>query len=361
MLNFRDEKLAQKIVQKIEEYSEKLKFCHVCGTHEYAITRFGLRSLLPENIEVIAGPGCPVCITPAKEIDESIWLAEHGIIITTFGDVVRVPGSRSSLDHARAKGADVRIVYSPADAVEIAEKSSKDVVFFATGFETTAPATASIVLNSPPENFSMLISHRLIPPAMELMVGVGEHRFDGFIAPGHVSTIIGLRPYQLFPEAYRVPVVVAGFEPLDVLMAIAMLLKQVKEGNPHVENEYTRSVTKEGNIKAQEIINRVFEATSGHWRGIGRISDSALKLRKEFSEYDARLKYNIKLADVRELDPSCSCHLVIVGKLAPQHCKLFGKACTPQKPRGPCMVSMEGTCQIAYRYGSQHFASKLFA
>lgn len=348
MLNFRDEKLAQKIVQKIKEYSESLRFCHVCGTHEYTITRYGLRSLLPENIEVIAGPGCPVCITPAKEIDEAIWLAEHGITVATFGDVVRVPGSSSSLADAKAKGADVRVVYSPSDAVELAKKSARDVVFFATGFETTAPATASIVLNCPPENFGVLVSHRLIPPAMEFMIGVGEHRFDGFIAPGHVSTIIGLRPYQLFAEAYRTPVAVAGFEPLDVLMAIVMLINQIKEKNPRVENEYTRSVTFEGNVKAQEAIGKVFEVTSGYWRGIGRLANSALKLRSEFSEYDARSKYNIKLGEIRELDPNCSCHLVIIGKLAPQQCRLFGTACTPQRPRGPCMVSMEGTCHIAY-------------
>lgn len=348
MLNFRDEKLAQKIVQKIREYPEPLRFCHVCGTHEYTITRYGLRSLLPENIEVIAGPGCPVCITPAKEIDEAIWLAEHWITVATFGDVVRVPGSSSSLAEAKAKGADVRVVYSPSDAVELAKKSAKDVVFFATGFETTAPATASIILNCPPENFGVLVSHRLIPSAMEFMVGVGEHRFDGFIAPGHVSTIIGLRPYQLFAEAYRTPVVVAGFEPLDVLMAIVMLINQIKEKNPRVENEYTRSVTFEGNVKAQGVISKVFEVTSGYWRGIGRLANSALKLRSEFSEYDARLKYNIKLGEIRELDPNCSCHLVIIGKLASQQCKLFGEACTPQRPRGPCMVSMEGTCHIAY-------------
>lgn len=352
-MNFRDRELAKKIAQKIKEHSATLNFCHVCGTHEYAITKYGLRSLLPENIRVTAGPGCPVCITPAKDIDEAIWLAQHGVTIATFGDIVRVPGSTSSLALAKANGADVKVVYSPSDAVKIAEKSSNDVVFFATGFETTAPATGSVVIRKPPENFSVLVSHRLIPPAMELMVGSGESRFDGFIAPGHVSTIIGLAPYKLFSEAYGTPVVVAGFEPLDVLIAIAMLLKQVKEKKPCVENEYTRAVTQDGNLKAQEIIEEVFEVTTGDWRGIGRIPGSALKLRKEFEAYDARNKYDIKIEKVKEMHPNCSCHLVIVGKLAPESCKLFGKACTPGSPVGACMVSSEGTCCIAYRYGGR--------
>lgn len=351
---FRDRALAQKMAQRIKELSSgyELKFCHICGTHEYTITKYGLRSLLPENVEVIAGPGCPVCITPAKEIDEAIWLAEHGITITTFGDVVRVPGSTSSLAEAKARGGDVRVVYSPEDAVKVSEKNpNKEVVFFAIGFETTAPTTAAITLKEPPDNFSLLVAHRLIPPAMELMVGIGEHRFDGFICPGHVSTIIGVKPYRSFPEDYRIPTVIAGFEPLDVLMAIIMLLRQVKENNPRVDNEYSRSVKEEGNVKAQEMISKAFEIVGGYWRGIGRIPGSTLKLRKEFREYDARLKYDIGIGEVRELDPRCSCHLVIIGRIYPFECPLFRRACTPEKPRGPCMVSTEGTCNIAYRYG----------
>jgi hydrogenase expression/formation protein HypD len=352
--DFKDRLLAEKIVETIDELSSgrKFRFCHVCGTHEYSVTRYGLRSLLPENVEVLAGPGCPVCITPAEELDKVIFLANEGVTISTFGDVIRVPGSRSSLAEAKAQGGQVQVVYGPQDAVELAKKNPEtDVVFFATGFETTAPMTASIILNKPPKNFSTLVVHRIIPPAMEFMVGVGEHRFDGFIAPGHVSTIIGTEPYQIFPKAYQMPTVVAGFEPADVLMAILMLIKQITDGDFKVDNEYTRLVTDGGNPRAQAAMEKAFEVVGGHWRGIGRIPDSALKLRDEFSEYDADLKYDIDIGEVRELDPRCSCHLVIIGKVHPAECALFGKGCTPRGPRGPCMVSAEGTCHIAYRYG----------
>jgi hydrogenase expression/formation protein HypD len=356
VIDFKDRGLAKDIVKTIKKLSSgrKFKFCHICGTHEYTITRYGLRSLLPENVEVVAGPGCPVCITPARELDKAILLAQEGVTIATFGDVVRVPGSKSSLVEAKTQGGRVQVVYSPEDAVKAAEKNpDTEVVFFATGFETTAPTTASIILNGPPENFSVLIVHRLIPPAMEFMVGVGEHRFDGFIAPGHVSTIIGTKPYQVFPKAYQMPTVVAGFEPTDVLMAILMLIKQIREGDFRVDNEYSRLVTEDGNLKAQAAMEKAFEVVGGYWRGIGRILDSALKLRDKFKEYDARLKYDIDIGEVRELDPRCSCHLVIIGKVYPTECALFGKACTPQRPRGPCMVSIEGTCHIAYRYGTK--------
>jgi len=356
VIDFKDRGLAREIVEAIEKLSsgKKFKFCHVCGTHEYTITRYGLRSLLPENVEVMAGPGCPVCITPAADLDRAIALANKGVTIATFGDVVRVPGSRASLAEAKTSGARVRVVYGPNDAVEIAEKNPEtDVVFFATGFETTAPTTASVILNDPPENFSVLTVHRLIPPAMEFMVGVGEHRFDGFIAPGHVSTIIGTRPYQQFSKAYQLPTVVGGFEPVDVLMTIFMLIKQIKEGDFGVGNEYSRVVTEDGNLKAQAAMEEAFEVVGGHWRGIGRLMGSALKLRDEFKEYDAGLKYDIDIGEVRELDPGCICHLVIVGKMYPAECALFGKVCTPQAPRGPCMVSMEGTCHVAHRYGDR--------
>lgn len=354
MKDLRSPELVKKAVDKIEELSEgrKFKFCHVCGTHEYTITRYGLRSILPENVEVVAGPGCPVCITPARDIEEAVELARRGVIVCSFGDVVRVPGSGSSLGKVKAEGGDVRIVYGPSDAVKIAkENPSRDVIFFATGFETTSPTTAATVLSEPPENFSLLVSHRLIPPAMELMVGVGEHRLDGFIAPGHVSTIIGTRPYEIFPRAYQMPTVIAGFEPLDVLMGLIMLLKQIRDRDYRVDNAYTRSVREEGNVKAKKAIEDAFNVVSGEWRGIGRIPGSALELKEEFHIYDARKKYDIDVGDVRDLDPKCSCHLVIIGKLYPEDCAMFGKACTPSHPRGPCMVSNEGTCHIAYRYG----------
>ncbi len=349
-VNFRDPELSKTIAEKIKALAPKtgiLKFCHVCGTHEWTITHFGLRSLLPDNLEVIAGPGCPVCIVPAAEIDEAVQLAKKGIVITCFGDVLRVPGSDSSLLEAKAEGADVRVVYGVSDAVEMAKKEpKKEFTFFAVGFETTAPSTAVEVQVIPPKNFSFLVSHRLIPPAMELLLGVGDLRIDGFVAPGHVSAIIGLQPYELFPRVYRMPTVVAGFEPIDMLMAIYMLVKQVKEGKALLQNEYSRIVKPEGNPKAKEIMNKTFDVTGGNWRGIGRLPDSALTLRDKFAEYDARIKYNVRVTQGKDILLGCECHLVIIGKIKPIQCPMFMRACTPEKPVGACMVSNEGTCRV---------------
>ncbi len=346
---FRDPALAKKVAAQMKSLAppREVKLCHVCGTHEWTITHYGLRILLPRTVKVIAGPGCPVCILPAAEIDEAISLALRGVTVLTFGDVVRVPGSKTSLHEARASGGDVRVVYSISDAVRMAEKDpNKDFVFLAIGFETTAPATAVEVLKKPPKNLSFLISHRLIPPAMELLLGVGDLHIDGFIAPGHVSTIIGMTPYLIFPEAYHMPTVVAGFEPLDVLFAISMLLRQIKEGDAKLENGYKRSVSREGNVKAQQAIERVFKVVSGRWRGLGRIPSSTLALREEFMSYDARKKYDVNIEHSRDLPPGCLCHLVMIGKIDPPECPLFMKACTPAAPKGACMVSMEGTCRI---------------
>jgi hydrogenase expression/formation protein HypD len=292
---------------------------------------------------------------PSAEIDEAVSLASNGKVIATFGDMLRVPGSSDSLQDAKASDGDVRIVYSVADAVKMARKEpDEEFVFFAIGFETTAPATAMEILKKPPENLSFLISHRLIPPVMELLLGVGDLHIDGFIAPGHVSTIIGMKPYQIFPAAYHMPTVIAGFEPLDVLFAISMLLRQISRGEARLENEYRRSVTWEGNTKAQALIEKVFEVTSGHWRGIGRVPSSTLKLREEFSEYDARKKYDIKTTGKsRDILPGCSCHLVLIGRIKPSECKLYGSVCTPSSPQGPCMVSSEGTCRIWYKHGEK--------
>ena len=348
--NYRDPELAQRIARKIMEVAPKndnVKFCHVCGTHEWTITHFGLRSLLPPNVEVIAGPGCPVCIVPAAEIDEAVQLAQKGVTITCFGDLLRVPGSTMSLMEAKAEGADVCVVYSISDAVKMAqEEPSKEFGFFAVGFETTAPSTAVEVLNKPPKNFSCLVSHRLIPPAMELLLGVGDLNIDGFIAPGHVSVIIGLKPYELFPRVYRMPTVVAGFEPVDVLMAIYMLLKQIKQRYARLENEYARTVKPEGNPKALDLMNKAFEVTAGNWRGIGRLPDSSLKLRESLVDYDARAKFGVKVEQGRDILLGCECHLVIIGKIKPDKCPMFMKACTPQRPVGACMVSNEGTCRV---------------
>lgn len=349
-LRFRDADLAKRVANKIQELAPKqsaVKICHVCGTHEWTITRFGLRSLLPQNVEVIAGPGCPVCIVPASEIDEAVQLALKGIIVTCFGDLLRVPGSKMSLLDAKAEGADVRVVYSVGDAVKMAaKKSEKKCVFFAVGFETTSPSTAVEITNKPPENMSFLISHRTIPSAMKLLAEMKDLNLNGFIAPGHVSTIIGLKPYEAFPKRYGIPTVVAGFEPLDLLFGVYMILKQLSRDKPALENEYTRAVHEEGNIKAQELLQEVFEIADGRWRGLGTIAQSKLKLREEYSVYDAHLKYDVKIEQSVDTQPGCRCHLVVIGKIRPTECSLFMKKCTPQKPIGACMVSSEGTCRI---------------
>ncbi len=349
-LRFRDPEIARTIASKIKDLTPKkgkIKICHICGTHEWTVTHYGLRSLLPENVEVIAGPGCPVCIVPAAEVDEAVQLAQMGIVVTCFGDVLRVPGSESSLLKAKANGADVRIVYAVSDAVEMARKEpEKQFVFFAVGFETTAPSTAVEALGNPPKNFSFLVSHRLIPPAMELLLGVGDLQIDGFIAPGHVSMVIGLKPYELFPRVYRMPTVVAGFEPNDVLMAIYMIIKQVNEKTARLENEYPRVVKWEGNTKALDMMNKAFKVTGGNWRGIGRLPDSALVLREELKVLDAREKFGVRVEQGKDILLGCECHLVIIGKIKPNECPMFMKACTPAKPVGACMVSSEGTCRV---------------
>jgi hydrogenase expression/formation protein HypD len=349
-LRFRDPELAKRVAEKIQKLAPKqgtVKICHVCGTHEWTITHYGLRSLLPKNVEVIAGPGCPVCIVPASEIDEAVQLASKGIVITCFGDLLRVPGSKMSLLDAKAEGADVRIVYSVGDAVKMAkEESAKQFVFFAVGFETTSPSTAVEISSKPPENMSFLVSHRIIPPAMKLLVEMKDLSLDGFVAPGHVSTIIGLEPYEVFPKCYGMPTVVAGFEPLDLLFAVYMILKQLNEGKPALENEYVRAVHWEGNVKAQELMQEVFETVDGKWRGLGTIASSKFLIRKEHAAYDAHPKYNMKVEEGVDLQPGCKCHLIIIGKVRPNECPLFMKKCTPQKPVGACMVSSEGTCRI---------------
>jgi len=349
-LKFRDPKLAKRLKSKIAKLAskkEEVKICHVCGTHEWTITHYGLRKLLPENVEVIAGPGCPVCIVPASEIDEAVELALRGVTITCFGDLFRVPGSSKSLLDAKAEGADVRIVYSVSDAVRLARSNpEKNFVFFAVGFETTAPSTAVEILRKPPGNLSFLVSHRLIPPAMRLLVEMEDLSLNGFIAPGHVSTIIGLKPYEMFPRKYQMPIVVAGFEPLDVLFAVYMILKQLTEGKARLENEYSRAVRWEGNVKAQRIMHTAFNVVDGRWRGLGLIESSKLIPREEYSTLDAHLKYDLKIEKGIDIRPGCKCHLIIIGKIKPTECPLFMKTCTPRKPVGACMVGSEGTCRI---------------
>ncbi|NIO37753.1 hydrogenase formation protein HypD [Candidatus Bathyarchaeota archaeon] len=349
-LRFRDADLAKRVVKSIHEIAPKesvIKICHVCGTHEWTITHHGLRTLLPDNVEVIAGPGCPVCIVPASEIDQAVQLAFKNVVVICFGDVLRVPGSSISLLDAKAEGADVRVVYGVSDAVKMAGKEkAKQFVFFAIGFETTAPSTALEVMKQPPTNLSFLVSHRVIPPAMRLLVEMKDLRLNGLIAPGHVSTIIGVKPYTIFPEQYSMPTVIAGFEPLDVLFSIHMILKQLNENKPRLQNEYVRAVRPEGNVKAQEMMKRVFNVVDGSWRGLGTISSSTFKLRKDHARFDALLQHDVEVKEGRDIRPGCKCHLVIIGKINPTECPLFMKSCIPQKPVGPCMVSSEGTCRI---------------
>ncbi|MCL1970980.1 MAG: hydrogenase formation protein HypD [Candidatus Bathyarchaeota archaeon] len=347
---FRDAQFARCIVEKIRGLAVKtgdVKFCHVCGTHEWAIAHYGLRSLLPSEVEVIAGPGCPVCVVPAAEIDAVVFLAKRGVVVTCFGDVLRVPGSDSSLLEAKAVGADVRVVYSVSDAIDMAKREpDMQFVFFAVGFETTAPSTAVEVMLGPPENFSFLIAHRLIPPAMELLLSIEDLQINGFIAPGHVSAVTGLNPYEMFPCEYKMPTVIGGFEPNDVLMSIYLLMHQISQGEPCLENEYQRVVKPEGNPKALEVIRDVFNVSEGYWRGIGKLEKSALTLKDEFTKFNAQTKFNIPITEGKDRQQNCQCHKVIIGKIKPDQCPMFLKACTPAKPIGACMVSNEGTCHV---------------
>ncbi|MBD3227984.1 MAG: hydrogenase formation protein HypD [Candidatus Lokiarchaeota archaeon] len=334
---------------------QPIKITHVCGTHEQVINSSGIRSMLPKNIELIAGPGCPVCVCPSNDIDEAIYLARKGITVATFGDMVRVPSTESSLIKEKSKGYDVRTVYGPIEAVQIAkENPDKEVVFFAVGFETTAPSVAREIIFDPPENFSILCSLRTIPPVMELLLGLGDLEIDGFICPGHVAVIIGLKPFDQFSRAYGMPNIITGFEPTDILMAIALFIRQLKTKNFHGENEYKRAVKQSGNVKAQEMLEKAFNIETVHWRGIGRIPSGGFRIKEDYSMFNARKKFDINIEKSVDIRPGCCCHLIMTGRLAPTECKLFKKVCTPEHPYGPCMVSNEGTCHIWFKYG-KHF------
>jgi len=330
----------------------KIKIMHVCGTHEHTVSKYGLRNLLPKEVEILSGPGCPVCVCPAADIDKAVELGKRNdTIITTFGDMIRVPATNISLTKLKAKGADIRIVYSPHDAIQIAKDNpNKEVIFFAIGFETTVPLIGYEIKKGPPSNFSVICAYKLIPAALELLISQSQIKIDGFISPGHISTIIGLKPFKIFSEAYQIPNVIAGFEPNDVLLAILMLLRQIKEKKFETLNEYTRVVKPEGNKIAQEIIAEVFESVSSPWRGIGRVLDGGLSIRDKYEEYDAEKKFKIIIEKSQDIPPGCLCHLVMVGKIYPFECKLFRDECTPLNPIGPCMVSQEGTCSIYYKY-----------
>jgi hydrogenase expression/formation protein HypD len=355
---YRDPAAARQILSHITDLAKDghYKFMEVCGGHTHTIYKHGIENVLPETVELVHGPGCPVCVIPMGRVDDAIAVAETpGVIFTSFGDMMRVPGGNGNLLEAKARGADVRMVYSPLDALRIAiANPDKKVVFFAVGFETTAPSTAVTVMKAMEKgvtNFSLFCNHVTIVPPLKAILDSPDLRLNGFLGPGHVSTVIGNRPYRFVPEKYGLPLVTAGFEPLDILQSILMLLRQIDEGRCVVENQYTRAVPEHGNPKALEILNEVFELRPHfEWRGLGFISQSALKLREKYAAWDAELLYQVP--GVRVADPkACQCGEVLKGVIKPWECKVFGTACTPETPIGTCMVSSEGACAAYYNYG----------
>lgn len=353
---FRDPVAAKAVAAAIRARSTRpLKLMEFCGGHTHAILRFGIPDLLPTTVGLSAGPGCPVCVTAATELDQAIALSQvPGVILTTFGDMIRVPGSRFSLAQAKASGSDVRVVYSPLDALTTArENPDRPVIFLGVGFETTVPMVASVVLAAEAQglgNFFVFSTHKLTPPATRAILDAGEVALDGIIGPGHVTTIIGSDAWRFLPEEYGVPCAIAGFEPLDILRAVLALVEMAEERSPAVANTYVRAVQPEGNVNAQEVVTRVFEVTGAEWRGLGALPRSGLKLRRGYAGFDAAEVFPVEVPETRE-PPGCRCGDVLRGMLLPAECALFGRACTPQKPIGPCMVSAEGACAAHYRYG----------
>ncbi len=343
------------LAQKIGEMLPRpVRFMEVCGTHTMNIFRFGLRSIFPPNLTLVSGPGCPVCVTPAEEIDYLIEVAqEPGVTLATFGDLLRVPGSRSSLKEARARGARIKLVYSPLDAVELARENPQEtIVFAAFGFETTAPAVAVAVLEAKRDNLKNIVfavSHRTMPEALRALLSSGEVALDGLLLPGHVSTITGAAYFRFVAEEFGLPAVVAGFEARHIMAGLYLLAKQVAEGRKEVEIEYREAVTWEGNVMGQQLIRKVFEPCDARWRGLGLIPGSGLRLREEFAPFDARRRFEISLPPAEE-PKGCLCGDILCGRKTPPDCKLFGRACTPEHPKGPCMVSIEGTCAAWFAY-----------
>ena len=355
---YRRPELIGPLVKEIEQRSEgrTLKIMEVCGGHTHAIYKHGLEDLLPKSIDLVHGPGCPVCVIPMGRIDDAIALARQpGVIFTTFGDMMRVPGSKGSLLDAKAEGADVRFVYSPLDALKLARQNpDRQVIFFAIGFETTAPSTAATVLRARAEglrNFSVFCNHVIIVPAIKAILDSPGMQLRGFIGPGHVSTIIGLRPFDFVPERYGLPMVVSGFEPTDILQSIVMILRQIDEQRPSVENQYARVVRSDGSAGGLAVLAETMELRPFfEWRGLGFISQSAMKLRPEFADWDAEARFAVP--GVRVTDPkACQCGEVLKGVIKPWECKVFGTACTPDRPIGTCMVSPEGACAAYFTYG----------
>ncbi|HIH44018.1 MAG TPA: hydrogenase formation protein HypD [Candidatus Methanoperedenaceae archaeon] len=354
MFRFRDRELGARIFERLKSLELDIRIMHVCGTHQDTLMRFGLAPLFRDaGIEIRQGPGCPVCVTTPRELEEAILLAESGKTIAVFGDMMRVPGVSRSLEAAKAAGSDVRVVYGIDDAIALANRG-KELVFMAVGFETTAPTTASAILSRPPPGFSILCCHRTIPLALKALLDMGEMQIDGFINPGHVSAITGTAVYDFISRDYGMPQVVAGFEPLDLVMGVYMLARQIRNGEAKVENEYTRVVKPEGNRRALGIMDAVFEPCHVAWRGFPVLPGTGLGLKADFEEFDARKKYEEILSglDTHIGEPEgCCCGEVLRGLMEPDVCSLFGSECTPEHPVGPCMVSSEGGCCIAFRYG----------
>ncbi len=357
---YRDPELAELQLQAIRQttagFGRTVTFMEVCGTHTMAIYQHGIRSLLPQQVRLISGPGCPVCVTPVGFVDQAIALARRSnTVIATFGDMVRVPGSSSNLLHEQAKGATIKIVYSPLDAVALAEKNPDiDVVFLGVGFETTTPTVAGAILTAAQKNlvnFYVLCSHKTMPGPMAALAGDPELQVDGYLCPAHVSAIIGANAYQPLVDNYRVPCVVTGFEPLDVLQGVLMLARQVVAGEARVETQYRRVVKPEGNPKALAILRQVFEPCDARWRGIGDIPESGLQLRSDYHRFDAARQLPVEVEAAIE-HQGCLCGEILKGKVRPNDCPLFRTTCTPEDPVGACMVSSEGTCAAEYKYGN---------
>ena len=359
---FRDAGLGRALAGEIlaaVEPGRHYKVMEVCGGHTHSIYKYGIDDLLPANVELVHGPGCPVCVIPMGRVDDGIALAhEPGVIFTCFGDMMRVPGSRGTLLEAKARGADVRMVYSPLDALRIAKSEpGRQVVFFAIGFETTAPSTALTLKRARAEgveNFSCMCNHVTIVPPLRALLDSPDLRLDGFIGPGHVSTVVGARPFEFIPADYGKPIVISGFEPLDVLQSVHMVLRQLAEGRGEVENQYRRVVPYDGNPGALAVLQEVFELRPHfEWRGLGFISSSALRLAPAYADHDAELRFDVP--GVRVADPkACQCGEVLKGVIKPWECKVFGTACTPERPIGTCMVSSEGACAAYYNFGRLH-------
>jgi hydrogenase expression/formation protein HypD len=369
-LEFRDRDraaaLGRALARATAQTGRTVSVMHVCGSHEQAIARFGLRASFPRDLNVIMGPGCPVCITDLPEIDEAVALALKGVRIATYGDMVRVPGTAGSLAEAQARGATVDTVYSVAQAVTLARSTAEEVVFFATGFETTAVATAAVILAGVPDNFSVLSAHKYIPPVMEIVAEMPETRVEGFLAAGHAATITGWGIFEPFVARYGLPVVVAGFEPLDILAALARLVELVRDRRRAVVNMFPRCVTREGNLNAQRQLWRVFRPIGGRWRGIAHVPNGNLRLRDEWAAVDARRRFDIDAAALWHRAPSalvaqCICGNIMAGIASPGDCRLFGAECVPDSPVGACMVSSEGTCRIWHQYGGLPVPSRLRA